>query len=416
MNIGAGTITCNYDGVNKHKTDHRGRRVHRLRHAARRAGAHRRRRVRRRGHRRSPKDVPADALALRPGAADVKPAGAAERQSVQRTPRPPPSRWREGAPEGLTPDYVRHRRLRRVDATRCPSSSRGCGGSSTAATTRPASRSCGDGAPAVAPAPPASSRNLEDEPARGAARGHDRHRPHALGDPRPARARRTPTRTRLRARSSWSTTASSRTTWRCKQRLRRRGPHASSSETDTEIIAHLVDERAAAGRDLGGRGAPRARARCEGAYALVVLIGRRARTAGRRAKNASPLVVGLGEGENFVASDVPALLAHTRDVLFLEDGDVAELTPRTASTITDLDGRAGRARPQRITWDPVQAEKGGYKHFMLKEIHEQPRAVPTRCAAGSTSRSGDVAPRRAGARRRARSTAERVVLIACGTS
>ena len=85
-------------------------------------------------------------------------------------------------------------------------------------------------------------------------------------------------------------------------------------------------------------------------------------------------MVGLGDKENFLASDIPALLQYTRDFLFLEDGDVVVVTPDSVR-VTDADGRAVERKPQRVTWDPVQAEKGGYRHFMLKEIHEQPRAV-----------------------------------------
>ncbi len=92
------------------------------------------------------------------------------------------------------------------------------------------------------------------------------------------------------------------------------------------------------------------------------------------AKNSSPLVVGLGDGENFVASDVTAILAETRNVIFIEEGEIVTVT-REAVTITDFDGKPHVREPKTITWSAVQAEKGGFKHFMLKEIHEQPRAV-----------------------------------------
>ena len=148
-----------------------------------------------------------------------------------------------------------------------------------------------------------------------------------------------------------------------------------SSETDTEIVAHLIDE------ELGeaGGGIPlveatrRALRRVHGAYAIVVLCDRQP-DAIVVAKNASPLVLGLGDGENFVASDVPAILPYTRKVVFLEEGDVAEVK-RTGVVFTDLDGNV-IVRPSReITWSSVMAEKAGFKHFMLKEIHEQSRAV-----------------------------------------
>jgi glucosamine--fructose-6-phosphate aminotransferase (isomerizing) len=92
------------------------------------------------------------------------------------------------------------------------------------------------------------------------------------------------------------------------------------------------------------------------------------------ARKDSPLVLGLGEGENFLASDVPALLAHTRRVIFLEDGDIAEIA-KDQVKIFDIDGKPLAREPKIIQWDPLQAEKGGYRHFMIKEIHEQPRTV-----------------------------------------
>src|SRR6185312_7756367 len=92
------------------------------------------------------------------------------------------------------------------------------------------------------------------------------------------------------------------------------------------------------------------------------------------AKADSPLVIGIGDGEMLCASDIPALLAHTRDVVFLHDGEVATLT-RNGAAIQTLAGAKVDRAPKRIDWSPTQAEKGGFKHFMLKEIHEQPRAV-----------------------------------------
>ena len=160
-----------------------------------------------------------------------------------------------------------------------------------------------------------------------------------------------------------------------KRSLTERG-HTFSSETDTEIIAHLIWEelqRVPAGPDRLMLATQRALRLLEGAYAVVVLC---TETPDELvcAKSASPLVLGLGDGENLIASDVPALLPHTRRVIFLEEGDLAQLT-RSRVRIIGLDGQE-RIRPERkITWSLLAAEKDGYKHFMLKEIHEQPRAV-----------------------------------------
>ncbi|MCS6913303.1 MAG: glutamine--fructose-6-phosphate transaminase (isomerizing) [Myxococcales bacterium] len=158
-----------------------------------------------------------------------------------------------------------------------------------------------------------------------------------------------------------------------RQSLSQRG-HRFQSETDTEIIAHLVDEELRRGGDKDLLAATRrALKQVEGAYAIVVLSEE---TPGELvcAKNASPLVVGLGEGEMFIASDVPAILPYTRRVIFLEEGDLAQVSAQGVR-IVDLDGRP-RERPiKEITWSAVAAEKAGYKHFMLKEIHEQARAV-----------------------------------------
>jgi glucosamine--fructose-6-phosphate aminotransferase (isomerizing) len=146
-----------------------------------------------------------------------------------------------------------------------------------------------------------------------------------------------------------------------------------SSETDTEIVAHLVDQELGNGAGTLHEAVRRALARVEGAYAIVVISDKLPDTL-VAAKNASPLVIGLGDGENFVASDIPAILAHTRKMLFLEEGEIAELS-RKGVRITDLEGRE-RTRPfKEISWSAVQAQKDGFKHFMLKEIHEQSRAL-----------------------------------------
>jgi glucosamine--fructose-6-phosphate aminotransferase (isomerizing) len=147
-----------------------------------------------------------------------------------------------------------------------------------------------------------------------------------------------------------------------------------TSETDTEIIAHLVDEELKVDGKIDLREAVRrALKQVQGAYAIVVMADNMPDQI-VAAKNASPLVVGMGEGENFVASDVPAILAHTRRMMFLEEGEIADIR-KSGVTVTDIDGKKIERAAKEITWSAVSAEKAGFKHFMLKEIHEQARAV-----------------------------------------
>ncbi len=158
-----------------------------------------------------------------------------------------------------------------------------------------------------------------------------------------------------------------------KQELAAQG-HKFVTETDTEVIAHLVEQELASGKPMPlEQAVRRAARRLNGAYAISVLCADEPDTI-VVARSGPPVVVGLGEGEYFVASDVPGILHHTRNLYFLADGDVATLT-RNGVALTDLDGNPIERQVQRITWDPIQAEKGGYKHFMLKEIFEQPRAI-----------------------------------------
>jgi glucosamine--fructose-6-phosphate aminotransferase (isomerizing) len=148
------------------------------------------------------------------------------------------------------------------------------------------------------------------------------------------------------------------------------GGHTLASETDTEAIAHLVEE--AYEGDLAAA-VRTALQRARGAYALAVIHkGEPDRIVGARMN--VPLIVGLGEGEAFLASDVAAVLAHTRRVIYLEEGDVADLRP-DAVVITDMVGRTLERPVREVDWDIEAAEKGGYDHFMLKEIHEQPEAI-----------------------------------------
>lgn len=155
-----------------------------------------------------------------------------------------------------------------------------------------------------------------------------------------------------------------------KQKLQREG-HKFVTETDTEVVAHLVEKYA---KDLPFEDAVRKTLKdLRGIYSLVFLSAKDPLKL-IAARIGPPSVIGLGDGEYFVASDIPALLQHTRKVFFLADGDVAILT-RDGVRVTDLDGKPVDRPPQHVTWDPIMAEKGGYKHFMQKEIFEQPGAV-----------------------------------------
>ena len=154
--------------------------------------------------------------------------------------------------------------------------------------------------------------------------------------------------------------------------------HKFVTETDTEIIAHLI-EQVQQEADAAGQPIPlevavrRAVKRLTGAFALGVLSAAEPDKI-VVARFGPPVIIGVGEGESFVASDVPGILHHTRNIYFLADGDMAILT-LAGVKLTDFDGNPIECALTRIQWDPIQAEKGGYKHFMLKEIWEQPRAV-----------------------------------------
>ncbi len=197
-----------------------------------------------------------------------------------------------------------------------------------------------------------------------------------------------------------------------KSALEQRG-HRFASETDTEILAHLVAEELKQEPDLHAA-VRRALKAVRGTYALAVVSQR---CPGRvvAAKNASPLVVGFGQGENFLASDVPAILEHTRDVVYLEEGDFAELTA-DGVRITDGDGRPLERRRRRIEWSAVAAEKEGHKHFMHKEIFEQPRAVTDTIRSRVRVEAADVELDGITLDRAAAAGARRAVIVACGTS
>ena len=185
------------------------------------------------------------------------------------------------------------------------------------------------------------------------------------------------------------------------------------SETDSEVLAHLIE--GGMDRGLGLVEAVRAcLGRVEGSYALVV-VSADAPDRLVAARLGSPLVLGIGQGANYIASDVPALLEHTRDVVYLDDGELALLTARSWSVV-DLAGKPVAKAAQRVTWDPIQAEKAGYRHFMLKEIHEQPRAIEDTLRGRIAKSDGDVYLQELGLDEAQLRALQKVVLVACGTS
>jgi glutamine---fructose-6-phosphate transaminase (isomerizing) len=155
-----------------------------------------------------------------------------------------------------------------------------------------------------------------------------------------------------------------------KEKLQREG-HKFVTETDTEVVAHLVEKNS---KNASLEEAVRQSLKeLRGIYSLVFLSAKEPQKI-VAARLGPPSVIGLGEGEYFVASDIPALLEHTREMFFLVDGDIAVLTPQGVR-VMDHDGQPVNRPPHHVAWDPIMAEKGGYKHFMQKEIFEQPRAV-----------------------------------------
>jgi glucosamine--fructose-6-phosphate aminotransferase (isomerizing) len=188
--------------------------------------------------------------------------------------------------------------------------------------------------------------------------------------------------------------------------------HRFVTETDTEIVAHLVEKESRGdGLEAAVR---RALKRLRGLFALVLISADEPNTI-VTVRNGPPVVIGLGKDEYFVASDIPAILSHTRDIVFLDDREMAVITG-SGVVFSDFDGKKLVRQPQHVTWDPVMAEKAGYPHFMLKEIHEQPWAVRETVIGRTSAELGRVYLHEMGLDEAALRDVERIVICACGTS
>jgi glucosamine--fructose-6-phosphate aminotransferase (isomerizing) len=196
-----------------------------------------------------------------------------------------------------------------------------------------------------------------------------------------------------------------------KKELQSQG-HEFKTETDTEIVAHLVEREM---RDDGLENAVRrALAYMRGMFAIV-LVSVEDPEKIVAVRNGPPIVIGLGKDEFFVASDIPAILAHTRDVVFLGDEELAVIT-RSGVQFTDYQGRAVSKTTQRVLWDPIAAEKGGHKHFMLKEIYEQPTAARDTILGRVSLDRGQIFLEDLNISEDTLRSVQKVSIIACGTS
>ena len=190
--------------------------------------------------------------------------------------------------------------------------------------------------------------------------------------------------------------------------------HTFKSETDTEVLAHLIEHHLRGTQRLE-EAVKAALREVTGSYAVGVVSQAAPDRLIAAKQGAGSVVVGLGRGEMFVASDIPAILSHTRDVVILEDNDVAVVTAQGVELST-LDGDPVQREPTKIMWDPIMAEKGGYRHFMLKEIYEQPRAVADTFRGRIAPETGNIVLPEINLDPSTVRAIQRVVLVACGTA
>ena len=188
-----------------------------------------------------------------------------------------------------------------------------------------------------------------------------------------------------------------------------------NSETDTEVIVHLVERFMAMGHDLA-ESARRTLGLLKGAHGIVLLSALEPdKIVAARLGNAGGVVIGAGEGEMLIASDIPAILEHTRRMAFLEPGQMA-VVHRDGFSVTTIQGAPVQAELQTVSWDPVAAEKGEYKHFMLKEIHEQVRSTTDTIAGRVDFESGRILLPQLGLNAESAAQIRKIIIIACGTA
>jgi len=197
-----------------------------------------------------------------------------------------------------------------------------------------------------------------------------------------------------------------------KKELLKKG-HKFKSATDTEVIVHLIEDYVNAGLELKSAFFS-ALKRLKGAYAIALISNENPEFI-IVARNQSPIVIGIGEKENFMASDIPALLPFTKDVLFLNDGEVGILY-KDRVEIFDLEGKEIKRNPVVISWDLASAEKGGFAHFMLKEIYDQPEAVKHTLLGKIDLDRQEIDFSKEGLNKEFCKNVEKIFIVACGTS